>query len=257
MPGVAQQAESRSVGAAHSKIYAMLRDAAAKGEPCPSNVTIMQVAGYGSDSGVSRAIATLCEAGLLRRIHGNRYRVIEIVSTGERTAERRANQPEPHTIAVKRPVRDIIAIVAETAGLTPDDIYCRRRTKLYTRPRFLAYHFAKVEGWTPAAMGRVFGRDHSSIIHALGQIEPMLRSDPLFARLHRRAEEALAGIPAQTVTIAPYRHSCERPAPTIARHPVEIDETSESEVKTRNADVRGSARLLAAMAQAYPDRCAA
>jgi hypothetical protein len=233
----------------------MLRDAAANGEPCPSNEQIAVHIGYRSHNSVSKALANLCDASLIRRHGANQGRYIEIVSTGERTAVRKVEELPSSTL--KRPVREIVAVVANTAGLAVEDIYGRCRTKLYTRPRFLACHFAHLEGWSSAAIGRVFGRDHSSILHALGQVEPLLRTDPLFARLFRRIGESLAGIPAQTVTVTPYSPDRERAAPTQARHPVEIDETSASEVKTRNADVRGSARLLAAMAQTYPERCAA
>lgn len=249
---------SEMAEARREKVFAMLSEAAASGQPCPTNPEIVEYAGYGHPSSASQAILAMCQRGLIRKYGHGEYRIIEIVSTGERTASRRPAEA-PRCVIIKRPVREIVAIVARTAGLTPADITGRKRMRIYIRPRVLACHFALREGWSSAAVGRVVGgRDHSTILHAARLVEPLLRTDKLFARLMARTQDELDGKPAPLVTIMPAQVDVPRRRPVVtARHPIEIDETDSQQVRARDETIYGSARLLRAMNRHHPERVAA
>lgn len=66
--------------------------------------------------------------------------------------------------------RDIIAAVAEHYGLSVGDITGPRRQRYLVRPRFVAIGLCRALVDPPPSsqrLGQVFGRDHSSILHAL------------------------------------------------------------------------------------------
>lgn len=66
------------------------------------------------------------------------------------------------------------AILAET-GFTPEDLKSRRRTSEIIIARFIAlYSIRKHSRLKLKALGQEFGRDHSSIIHALHEVDNWL-----------------------------------------------------------------------------------
>lgn len=79
------------------------------------------------------------------------------------------------------------AIVIETAdyfNLKPDDLYGRRRTKSIARARQVAMYLARRHTELPLEeIGfRLGGRDHTTVMWGVGQVERFVGLDPDFAR---------------------------------------------------------------------------
>lgn len=246
------------------RLYSILCDLAAAGKPCPTNGALAEVLGYERDESVNRPIQYLERAGLIRRYSFGHHRFFEIVETGERTADPRPPEPEA-TPLPDRTVGDIVAIVADVAGLPVDEILGRGRDKIVIRPRALVYHFAQAEGWSVKHIGRVVRRDHSTVLYSLHQVPIWLEHDPLFARLYRRVEEALKAHSAQPARPAPNFVQAP-PARSVVpravakprgRHPLEYNLENRHEVEFLNSQRDGSDRLLRAIKRYYPERCAA
>lgn len=70
-------------------------------------------------------------------------------------------------------VRDIIRVVADEFGVTPDDILGKSHRREFTRPRFAAIYLARHTGKRSyPEIGRAFGgRDHTTILNALRRFE--------------------------------------------------------------------------------------
>lgn len=155
----------------------------------------------------------------------------------------------------RRPLAEIVELVARVACLSVDELTGPRRTRLQTRPRYVAIRLARGEGWSFDGIGKVLHRDHSSIINGWAKSEIMLSRDKLFARLMRRAEAELAGMPEPAFAVRL------RPAPlqvqSVARRPIEVDESDPCQVAELRRRRRGSAALLAAIQREYPERRAA
>lgn len=155
----------------------------------------------------------------------------------------------------RRPVADILALVARVACLPVDVITGPRRSRLELRPRYVAIRLARLEGWSFDDIGRALGRDHSSVINGWEVSEGMLPRDKLFARLLRRAEAELAGLPEPGFALR------QRAAPLLvaptARRPIEVDEDDCHQVADLRKRRLGSSQLLAALRREHPERCAA
>lgn len=84
----------------------------------------------------------------------------------------------------ERPVRltpeAIRRRVAQVWGVSEDALQSKRRTKEVTLPRQVAMYLIKeLLGLSLVEIGRLFGgRDHSTVIHALGKVEEEMRLDP-------------------------------------------------------------------------------
>ena len=66
--------------------------------------------------------------------------------------------------------REVICIIKEVAlatGFTPRQIVSQDRTKAIVHARHLAMFEAKEAGASLGEIGRAFGRDHTSVIHAV------------------------------------------------------------------------------------------
>lgn len=249
-------------------LYATLRQIAAQGLPCPGNEELAAVLGFKDVGTVTRHLAKLEHAGVIRREVFGVHRIITICESGQQTADTR-RPIEPPKARPARSVADIASIVAEVAMLPLEDILSRSRHKIVIRPRALIYHFAHEAGWTWSDISRVVKRDHSTIIHAVGQVEDWLKRDPLLQRLFQRTAEALAGAPARVGVelppippATPMRRAKGRAAPlelppSKALRPVDYDPESHSEVSAIIGLRRGSAALLAAIRANHPDRVAA
>lgn len=224
--------------AIRERVYDLVREAADNALPCPSNAELARGAGTENIRSVSLAISDLVAMGMIERDGVGRYRVIRITETGRATV-RRPSGPPP-----KRSITSIIETVARVACLLPSEFICRSRQRIAVRPRILVYHFAREAGWSYPRIARACGRDSSSVIHACQTVPALLETDPLFARLYRRAAEALAGYePPQPLTFRP------RPRPFV-RRPIEINCDDASEMTDLAGMRRGSAALLAAIRQA-------
>jgi hypothetical protein len=77
-------------------------------------------------------------------------------------------------------VKNIQNIVANHFDITVMDMVSQRRTKNLILPRHVALYLAKeLTEFSYPVIGRYFGgRDHSTIIHAVGKIEARMESEP-------------------------------------------------------------------------------
>lgn len=229
-------------------MLAQLTDLARAGRPLPHARELSRMVGLlGGNSGM-RVLQRLAAAGRVTVDGHGKAKAVHITDPGL-------------TITAAGPrhsVEEIVAAVAATSGMTADDVTGLKRTRLYLRPRFLAVMLARKEGWSYPTIGRVLGRDHSTIIHATWRAEQLLERDPLFARLHRRAVDALAGVPPSMVSITPRAPGVPAapPAPAM-RHPLEIDREDRAQVTDLSRRRRGADALLKAIRREHPERCAA
>ncbi|CAO0822541.1 Chromosomal replication initiator protein DnaA [Desulfarculales bacterium] len=77
----------------------------------------------------------------------------------------------------------ILHIVAQVYGLEKDLLTGKSRKKAVTRPRNLALYLCRRHTEASfAALGRVFNRDHSTVMYGVGQVERGLGSDPNLAQ---------------------------------------------------------------------------
>lgn len=77
---------------------------------------------------------------------------------------------------------DVMRVVARRYGRTVLDLKSRRRCAPIVRPRQIAMYVAyKVTIHSTSRIGRVFHRDHTTVLHALRKIGAMVDSDPAIA----------------------------------------------------------------------------
>ncbi|GGI82108.1 hypothetical protein GCM10007973_18190 [Polymorphobacter multimanifer] len=79
--------KARILGTTQHRLLDMLTCAADAGAPCPSNARLAEELGVNSLKDVTGPIKRLEARGLIKVQRGNRARIVEIVSTGKRTAE--------------------------------------------------------------------------------------------------------------------------------------------------------------------------
>jgi len=76
----------------------------------------------------------------------------------------------------------IQAAVCRQFGVTTLDLMSARRGREVARPRQLAMWLARHTTLLSLPdIGRGFGRDHTTVIHAIKRVEELLRTDPDFA----------------------------------------------------------------------------
>lgn len=87
---------------------------------------------------------------------------------------------------------DIIAAVATAFGVTAKEIKGTSRLKTVALARQVAIYLARVsaKGSLPA-IGREFGRDHSTVLHAVRKVEELLAKDEDFAGVVRELRSKL------------------------------------------------------------------
>ncbi len=93
----------------------------------------------------------------------------------------------------------IIKIVCNAFGVTPDEIMCRSRTNRLARPRMACYalvsEFCRIgpRGRTLSMpeLGRLFRRDHTSILSGLRRVRIMVEKNPAFADRYAAARAEL------------------------------------------------------------------
>ena len=77
--------------------------------------------------------------------------------------------------SVKETIDRIINDVSERSGIEKEKILSRSRKKEITAARFACMYLLRKEAFmTFAAIGRIFGRDHTTAIHALSSVENLL-----------------------------------------------------------------------------------
>jgi hypothetical protein len=76
----------------------------------------------------------------------------------------------------------IIAMVAAHYGLTRAEITSANRTPMYLMPRYIAMYLCiRYLGMSSRAVGRLFGRDHSTVLSALRKCRARLADDEKYA----------------------------------------------------------------------------
>jgi len=101
--------------------------------------------------------------------------------------------PSPRPIYDTPLVADIQKQVAETFDIPVAEMYSARRARAVARPRQVAMYLAKqLTPQTLPNIGRMFGdRDHTTVIHAIKQVERFLKEDPEF---RAKVADAAAGL---------------------------------------------------------------
>lgn len=85
---------------------------------------------------------------------------------------------EPPNVTAEK----IISRISKKYGVTEEEIYGRKRTKHIATARNISiYIIRKVTELSFPAIGKIFDRDHSTIISANDTIEQSLKTNPLFA----------------------------------------------------------------------------
>ncbi len=85
---------------------------------------------------------------------------------------------EPPSVTAEK----IVSRVAKKYGITEEEIYGRKRTKHIASARAISiYIIRKVTEMSFPAIGKMFDRDHSTIISANDSIDQDVKSNPLFA----------------------------------------------------------------------------
>lgn len=92
---------------------------------------------------------------------------------------RQAVMPYARRASGKEQVEKIVELVCKHYRVTRDEITSERRTARVTLPRQVAMFLAREQTEEPlGAIGAEFGgRDHSTVVHALGRIEKRLQED--------------------------------------------------------------------------------
>lgn len=101
---------------------------------------------------------------------------------------------EEHQVPARRPmICEVIKAVAEHFGVSVENILGRQSHRSISRPRQIAMYMAREHcGKSTTALGREFGRDHTTVIYGAEKIARQVDADPMFAR---ELEKIFAGMP--------------------------------------------------------------
>jgi len=89
------------------------------------------------------------------------------------------------------PVRDpkritpelIVDVVAEAHGVSPADIFSAKRHRTIVEPRQYAIYLTReMTSMSTLALGKAFGRDHSTIMHACDKVTDAIKANPELER---------------------------------------------------------------------------
>jgi chromosomal replication initiator protein len=79
-------------------------------------------------------------------------------------------------------VSEIQAAVCDHYHIRPIEMVSQRRGRAVARPRQVAMYLAReLTPLSLPAIGRMFARDHTTVLHAIVTIEAIMRNDPVFA----------------------------------------------------------------------------
>lgn len=86
--------------------------------------------------------------------------------------------------------QDVIGAVAEKMHVEEEQMMGRSRAGAVTQARQIAmYLLCQVHGASTTEVGRIFGRDHSTVIHAIGRIRERAAADPAIQGVIRALSE--------------------------------------------------------------------
>jgi chromosomal replication initiator protein len=79
-------------------------------------------------------------------------------------------------------ITEIQAAVCQHYHIAPIEMVSQRKGRAVARPRQVAMYLAReLTPLSLPAIGRMFARDHTTVIHAIATIEAIMRNDPVFA----------------------------------------------------------------------------
>ena len=88
---------------------------------------------------------------------------------------------------------DIENAVAARFGLTREAMRCLTRARAVARPRQIAMYLAReITGHSLPRIGNHFGRDHTTVLHAVRNITKLAAADPVIAAQVQGCRELLA-----------------------------------------------------------------
>jgi chromosomal replication initiation ATPase DnaA len=119
-------------------------------------------------------------------------------SMAEISARLDALEARVHLLSAEPPPRGcrsialVIAAVAREFGVPPEQIASECRAPRTLRARHAAIRLARdVTQRSSGVLGRHFGRDHSTILHAIARAGEIMAQDPDFARRLAAARHSL------------------------------------------------------------------
>lgn len=74
-----------------------------------------------------------------------------------------------------------IGLIALKHGLTRHDLLGRERFPRISKARHEAFYYFRRKGWSYPEIGRLFGRDHSTIIHGVERHQKVMFALPINA----------------------------------------------------------------------------
>ncbi|MXO72888.1 helix-turn-helix domain-containing protein [Alteraurantiacibacter buctensis] len=99
------------------------------------------------------------------------------------------NNPFLHRSEV---AKRVIASVGGLYGFGPEEITGRARTQRISKARFVIYRLLTDWGYSSAQIGRlVGGRDHTTVLHGLGQFDIHSVRDQFMAAIYERHRRAM------------------------------------------------------------------
>jgi chromosomal replication initiation ATPase DnaA len=87
------------------------------------------------------------------------------------------------------PLAMVVKALNNEYGISFEDLVSRKRSDFHCTPRFLAFYLLRQLGYTTVETGRIFNRDHGSILHGIHNVEDRLPIDALY---RQRVERVLA-----------------------------------------------------------------
>lgn len=89
--------------------------------------------------------------------------------------------------------QDVITHVSLAFDIPAKDILGDRRLRQFARPRQAAYRLVRdFAGKTYPEIGRVFRRDHTTVLHGCQKVSELVRSSHTFAEKYAIARDSLA-----------------------------------------------------------------
>lgn len=157
------------------------RKAEIDGIPLDGDAAVM-IAGHVA-SNVRELEGVLTRLGAQASLAGHRV-------TAAFVEEHLVRHGSPRTAAVD--VDRITTAVCEQFGVERSDVLSRRRSHHIAVPRQVAMYLCRIHlGTSYPRLGELFGRDHSTVIHAIGTTEARLQRDTSFQEALERLERTL------------------------------------------------------------------
>lgn len=97
---------------------------------------------------------------------------------------------------VMTPRLRIFDAVIKAWKIGPEELMSRSRQRRIAYPRFACFQFLASLGWSTPQIGKVFGRDHTTVMHGLKRAEWLQRRDPDWRARYAAALAELKGSPA-------------------------------------------------------------